>query len=87
MGDLVVGKRMRKLGEVFYGRVRAFDEAMGEAPDREALRSLLARTVLEGREGDAHRLCDYALAALAGLRRQELGELLEGRAVWPEAIA
>ncbi len=86
VGDLVVGKRMRKLGEVFYGRVRAFDEAMGEAPDRAALQALLARTVLEGREGDASGLCDYALAALDGLRRLDLADLLEGRAVWPEAI-
>ncbi len=87
VGDLVVGKRMRKLGEVFYGRVRALDAVMGETPDRDALQTLLVRTVLEGREGDASRLCDYALAALADLRRQDLGELLEGQAVWPEAIA
>ena len=86
VGDLVVGKRMRKLGEVFYGRVRALDEAMGETPDRQALQALLARTVLEGRVGDASRLCDYALASLDGLRRLDLGELLEGRTVWPEVI-
>ena len=36
VGDLSVGKKMRKLGEAFYGRVKAYDEAFSALPDRRA---------------------------------------------------
>ena len=88
VGDLAVGKRMRKLGAAFYGRVRAYDEVMGAEPDREGLKALLARTVLEGRPvQEADLLCGYALGAMEGLRRIELPAVLEGKIAWPEVEA
>src|SRR5437868_7409072 len=33
VGDTSVGKRMRKLGEAFYGRVNAYEKALAVLPD------------------------------------------------------
>jgi cytochrome b pre-mRNA-processing protein 3 len=50
VGDLAVGKRMRKLGEAFYGRVNSFEKALAALPERAELEALLARTVYAGGE-------------------------------------
>ena len=49
VGDLSVGKAMRKLGEAFYGRAKGWDEALAALPDRTPLETLLGRTVFGGR--------------------------------------
>ena len=36
VGDLSVGKTMRKLGEAFYGRAQGLDDALAALPDRAA---------------------------------------------------
>src|SRR5215208_769419 len=45
VGDLSVGKKMRRLGEAFYGRVKSFEAAFADLPDRTGLEALLTRTV------------------------------------------
>lgn len=45
VGDLSVGKKIRRLAEAFYGRVQAYDAALQQTDD-EALRGALARNVL-----------------------------------------
>jgi cytochrome b pre-mRNA-processing protein 3 len=87
VGDLSVGKKMRKLGAAFYGRGRAYEEALEKAPDPEELETLLARTVLgETSAAGAPALADYVLRAFEALRGQPLDALLEGRAQWPERV-
>ena len=84
VGDLSVGKKMRKLGEAFYGRVKAYDEALGESSEAAALEALIGRTVLEGREGaDPSDLAAYTRRAAAALAAQPLAEILEARLAWP----
>jgi cytochrome b pre-mRNA-processing protein 3 len=84
VGDLSVGKKMRKLGEAFYGRVRNYDEAFSSLPDAEPLAAIIGRTVLIDRTGaDSKPLLDYATAAMAGLDAQPLEALLQGNASWP----
>lgn len=86
VGDLVVGKRMRKLGEAFYGRARSYEEALARMPDHSELQALIARTVLPTSSSEAaSSLADYVVAAAAGLRSQPLDLLLRGEAAWPEA--
>ncbi|MGH6955824.1 MAG: ubiquinol-cytochrome C chaperone family protein [Caulobacteraceae bacterium] len=51
VGDLSVGKTMRRLGEAFYGRGKALDEALAALPDRAPLEALVARTLFAGAEG------------------------------------
>jgi cytochrome b pre-mRNA-processing protein 3 len=83
VGDLSVGKKMRKLGEAFYGRVRHYDEAFGALPDRAPLEAILQRTVLEGEGRRAEALADYAVMAMDKLERQPLDTFLQGDAQWP----
>jgi cytochrome b pre-mRNA-processing protein 3 len=81
VGDLSVGKTMRKLGEAFYGRGKALDGALAALPDREPLDGLLARTVFGGAEGaTAAPLGDYLLGARRALAD---APLLAGDIPWP----
>ena len=79
VGDLSVGKAMRKLGEAFYGRGKAWDEAMAALPDRGPLQAFLSRTVFGGAEGaDPAGMAEYLLSARARLAQAPLDRLLEG---------
>jgi cytochrome b pre-mRNA-processing protein 3 len=84
VGDLSVGKKMRKLGEAFYGRVKNYDEAFGALPDKTQLAAMIGRTVLMAEtEADPERFVAYATTAMAALDAQPLGDLLQGDASWP----
>lgn len=70
VGDLVVPKRIRKMGEAFYGRAGAYDAGL-DAEDDTVLADALARNLFDSRAG-ADRLhtmvryvrdCDAQLAA------------------------
>ena len=78
VGDLSVGKKMRKLGEAFYGRAKSYDAAFAELPDSAALRATIARTVFDNSpEGDADAVTAYALRTVAALAAQPLDALLD----------
>ncbi|HEY1426885.1 MAG TPA: ubiquinol-cytochrome C chaperone family protein [Caulobacteraceae bacterium] len=80
VGDLAVGKTMRKLGEAFYGRGRALDEALAALPDRGPLEALIGRTVLgEAPGAQAGLLVDDALALRARLAATPTEQLLAGQ--------
>ena len=83
VGDLSVAKKMRKLGEAFYGRAKAYDNLLATA-DRAELSALIERTVFADApsEGCA-RLVDYVMASAAGLAAQPLDAILEARPTWP----
>ncbi|MGZ3275294.1 MAG: ubiquinol-cytochrome C chaperone family protein [Caulobacteraceae bacterium] len=84
VGDLSVGKKMRKLGEAFYGRVRNYDEAFAALPDREPLAAIIRRTVLMAEAApETEPLADYAVAAMARLEAEPIDTLLQGDAPWP----
>ncbi len=83
VGDLAVGKRMKTLGKVFYGRAAGFDRAFKALPDRTELEGLIGRTILEGGEGDRGALADYILAARDALARTDGADLMAGRVTWP----
>lgn len=88
VGDLSVAKRVRKLGEAFYGRLKAIEEALAALPAREALTATLIRTVLEGRDNqadEAQALTDYVLAARDVLAGQDVSALLAGDVNWEQA--
>jgi len=84
VGDLSVGKKMRKLGEAFYGRVKNYDEAFAALPDSGPLGAIIGRTVLMAQtDSDTRPLADYAVAAMARLEGEPLDTLLQGEASWP----
>ena len=83
VGDTVVGKRMRKLGEAFYGRVQSYETALASLPDRTALEALVARTIYADQEpGLAAAMVDYLLAQRAVLADQRLETLVAGDVMW-----
>jgi len=86
VGDLSVGKKMRKLGEAFYGRAKSYEEAFAELPDAGKLQELIARTVYA--EADADRsaaLATYVVGQRDALAEQALDALLDGRVSWRPA--
>jgi len=86
VGDLSVGKKMRKLGEAFYGRAKAYDAALEALPDLDALRALIARTALAGAdEKGVDLLAAYVVGAVNRLAAQPLEEILSASIDWPES--
>ena len=86
VGDLSVGKKMRKLGEAFYGRAKGWAAAID---DPAALEALIRRTLYAEVEGDAgeagaRALAAYAARAHADLAGQPLDALLKGRVSFAE---
>jgi cytochrome b pre-mRNA-processing protein 3 len=60
VGDTAVPKRMKKLGEAFFGRARAYDLALNTG-DEDALALALGRNIT-GQEAPAGNLARYARA-------------------------
>lgn len=88
VGDLSVGKKMRKLGEAVYGRAKSYDAALGALPDLAGLAELLGRTVLEGGDtASAPHLAAYAGEVHAALAGTPLEALYRGEIAWPSFAA
>lgn len=84
VSDTAVGKKMKKLAGAFYGRLKAYDEAVASAPDPTALIGFLARTAFEERgEGDSAALASYVIKTREALAAQPLDPLLQGDVTWP----
>ena len=82
VGDLSMGRRMKQLGQVFYGRAAALDAAFKSLPDERELRDVIARTVFQGATGDSAGLSDYAIDCRALLAGCALDDLLSGKFAW-----
>lgn len=83
VGDLSVPRRMRRLGEAFYGRARAYEAAFGE--DADALEALIGRTVFAGEGGTGRAaLAAYVRRCERALSAQPIAALLDGEVAWPE---
>lgn len=86
VGDVSVGKKMRKLGEALYGRMTVYEPALRDG-DAEALSASLARNVYESEiatTGTA--LAAFALSSRARLAEQTLDAVLKAPA-WAEIAA
>ena len=83
VGDTSVGKKMRRLGEAFYGRGKSYDAALAALPDEAPLAAFLARTAFEGAAGGRpEALAQDLLAKRTALAAQPLQDLLSGRITW-----
>ncbi len=85
-GDMAVPKRMKKLGESFYGRAEAYGSAVG---DRAALATAIARNVFPDMDAgaSARRLADYARAVMEALAATPMEELVAGKVAFPDPAA
>jgi cytochrome b pre-mRNA-processing protein 3 len=88
-GDVGVARRMKKMAEAFYGRGRAYGEALA-AGDADALAAALARNVYGARDADsapqARALAAYVAAAAAALERVEIERFVGGDFRFPNLI-
>jgi cytochrome b pre-mRNA-processing protein 3 len=88
VGDLSVGKKMRRLGEAFYGRAKGYAAALEPGAPPDALEALVGRTVFADApepERAAAPLAGYVRRAARALAAQDAGALLEGRVSFPPA--
>ncbi|MFM8746908.1 MAG: ubiquinol-cytochrome C chaperone family protein [Aestuariivirga sp.] len=82
VGDLSVGKKVRKMAEVFYGRVAAYDRAL--AGPEGALTGAIARNVFPGgadaaESAGARRLAAYVQDQRAHLAGQPVAAIVAGK--------
>ena len=86
VGDLTVPKRMRKLGEAFYGRTKAYDAALSLADDGD-LERLVARILYdEATTAPADRMAAYIRRQATNLAEQSLDGILAGRPRWAPVV-
>lgn len=86
VGDLSVGKKMRKLGEAFYGRVSALEDAFSALPATADLEAFLARTTYDGADASkAPQLAAYVLKQRAHLHAQAVDRICAGEIDWAAA--
>jgi cytochrome b pre-mRNA-processing protein 3 len=88
VGDLSVGKRVKKMWEAFHGRAQAYDQAL-RAGDLAGLAEALARNVWRGSapDGAAARLAAMAAEADSLLAAQPFAALVKGEARFPAVAA
>jgi len=78
VGDISVGKKMRKLGEAMYGRMTAYEPPL-RAGDAGGLAAGLARNVFASDEPGAGRaLAEYAVESRARLAAQDFAAVTAG---------
>jgi cytochrome b pre-mRNA-processing protein 3 len=83
VGDLAVGKRMRKLGEAFYGRARSCETAFAALPDTRLLEEMLGRTVFAGAvDAQPAPLADYLRRCREALATSEIRDVTAGAPRW-----
>lgn len=84
ISDLKVPKEMKRMGQAFYGRSKAYLDALG---DRRALVSALTRNIYGGAPSAyeaAPRLADYVVAAAAALKAQDFAAVAAGAVQFPD---
>jgi cytochrome b pre-mRNA-processing protein 3 len=84
VGDLSVGKHVKRMARGFYGRIRAYQEGI-ESGDP-VLEAALARNLygtVRGARAPIGAMIGYLRGAVAELSRQDAAELMMGRVCFP----
>jgi cytochrome b pre-mRNA-processing protein 3 len=85
-GDLAVPKRVRVMGQAFYGRAAAYDAALAESGD-DVLAATLLRNVYSGDAAvSARELAHYVRRVVAELAKQDVAEIEQGRIRFPAPL-
>ena len=91
VGDLSVGKKIRSMAEMFYGRITAYDIALRSDQDHAtALGTALARNVFQGEDAadeKGQQLARYVMAVLQDLEAQPASDFVVGKIRFPEPDA
>jgi cytochrome b pre-mRNA-processing protein 3 len=90
VGDITVPKKMRRLGEAFYGRLEAYDRALAAAGEEELAMALARNIYGEGAVAAlSRRLAAYVREAVRRLDQTPLAALTAARLDFPapDAVA
>ncbi len=84
VGDVAVGKKVRRMAEVFYGHVGAYKAAL-EEPEDAALQEALNRNVYGGKAtpGTLAAMAGYVRRALKILHDQPSAQIRKGQLSFP----
>lgn len=94
VGDLAVPKRIKRMAEAYYGRAKAYDEALAQAAPRSALGAVIDRNIFGNDQASADKdqphqgamaLQSYIRAADAALAGTDETVLLTGNLNFPVA--
>jgi cytochrome b pre-mRNA-processing protein 3 len=85
VGDLSVPRKMREVGEAYFGRGAAYEAALA-AGDADGLAAAFERIIFEGKApiGASRALARYALAAASELRGQDEAAIIAAGPVFPD---
>ena len=87
VGDLSVGKQVKRMAKAFFGRVQVYDDVLDQPELEEtALAGALARNLyrIEGEVPDeAFPLAKYVRTVSECLQQSEIETLLSGRVIFP----
>lgn len=88
IGDMGIGKRVKKLARNLYGRIGAYESGLagGAAILSDALRRNLYASTAPA-EGEIAAMVAYINAAIAGLDAQPAEAILSGTVAFPDAAA
>ncbi len=82
VGDLSVGKKVRKIAESFYGRIEAYRAAIAAGDDK--IEDAISRNIFAGTErADAKSLTRWFQSARSSLGNQQTAALASGKAEFP----
>jgi len=87
VGDLSVGKKIKSMAELFYGRMNAYDAGMAASDD--ALEQAIRRIVfaeMEPAEDQVKALAAYMRLAVSDLARQPVEDILSGVLRFPAPL-
>ncbi|MGI9480845.1 MAG: ubiquinol-cytochrome C chaperone family protein [Hyphomicrobiales bacterium] len=88
VGDLSVGKKIKKMARVFYGRATAYEKAFSGEEDAEAnLAEMIRRNFFDGAENGqgAENIARYCVAVAKQLEKQSVGDIRSGKIEFPAA--
>jgi len=86
VGDLAVAKKMRRLGEAFYGRAKAYQTVLADG-DMEELDALIRRTIYVGAvDASSDQLVSYVQRCEAMLAKLPVDEVIAAKLNWPEIV-
>lgn len=84
VGDLSVGKRIEKMGSLFYGLLTGLSSAL-DGPDTDALRAFLSRNFHDGEtHPEAKAFADYITRTEHMLSAQSVEDIMAGTVTFGE---
>jgi len=91
VGDLSVGKKIRKMSEIFYGACNGYRSAFEQTGENrhKAIKQALKRNITgdDASPEQLDKLVEYSLRAKAQIEEMSVEKILAGQFDWPELEA